>query len=235
MPAGAERMVEFPNDVPKPERRILRKKEWKQIAEPSGLPDEAQDDIERAINWYRILRKTTENRTKNRDEMRLVSDKLLWALKALQRMKNDQDVFWSVARGGAKSNLLTEDERNAWRHRLNALTDELELGLEWWNKSMSRVKGVTKGRKNLSADLYFLIRQLSFITNEYTGKLTSLSKKEHENSKLNHLAFLVSACEVAAETNFKESLIAEIARLVMDEDRQFPGVRHKSPVQSNPK
>jgi hypothetical protein len=213
-------MVEFPPDIPKPEHRILSEREWKPIAETSGLPDEARDEVERAIYWYRILRKTNENRTKTRDKVDDVSHKLLAALKALQRMKNDQDVFWAIVIGDAKRKPLNSHEREAWQHRLDGLAHELERGLDWWRKSKSRVEGVTQGRKNLSDDLYYLIRQLSFITNEHTGKMTSLSKTDRENSRLNHLKFLVFTCK-AANRNIKESLIKDVARLVIDEDKRF--------------
>jgi hypothetical protein len=217
----SERMVDFPHDVPKPKRRILSGPEWKKIAEPSGLPPEARDDVERAINWYRILRGTNENRTKNRDKVDDVSDKLAAALRALQRMQNDQDVFWAIVIGDAQRPLLTSPQRQAWQHRLNGLADELERGLEWWRKSRDRLAGVKRGRRNLSDDLYYLIRQLSFITVEYTGQMTSLSKKDRENSKLNHLKFLVLTCK-AADKNIKESLIRDVASgLVIDEDKQF--------------
>jgi hypothetical protein len=62
---------------------------------------------------------------------------------------------------------------------------------------------------------------MSFITVEYTGQMTSLSKKDRENSKLNHLKFLVLTCK-AADKNIKESLIRDVASgLVIDEDKQF--------------
>jgi hypothetical protein len=214
-------MVEFPHDIPKPDRPVIRDEEWRRIAESSGLPEEARDEVERAIYWYRLLRKSTENRRRNRENFDVLSDKLSAALKALQRMKNDQDAFWAIVIGDTKRKPLNSQERKAWQHRLNGLADELERGLDWWRKSKSRVEGVTQGRKNLSGDLYYLIRQLSFITREHTGKTTSLSKTDRENSNLNPLKFLVLTCK-AADRNIKESLIKDVASgLVIDEDKQF--------------
>jgi hypothetical protein len=153
-------MVEFPPGIPKPKRRLLSKEEWRRIAETGGLPNKARDEIERAIYWYRILRGTNENRTKKRDKVNDVSDKLAAALRALQRMQNDQDVFWAIVIGDAQRPLLTSPQRQAWQHRLNGLADELERGLDWWRDSRDRLAGVTSGRTNLSDDLYYLIRQL---------------------------------------------------------------------------
>jgi hypothetical protein len=213
-------MVEFPHDIPKPDRPVIRDEEWRRIAETSGLPEEARDEVELAIYWYRLLRKSTQNRRRNRENFAVLSDKLSAALKALQRMKKDQDAFWAIVIGNPKLRSLNSQERKAWQHRLNGLTDELERGLEWWRKSRDRL-AVKRGRRNLSGDLYYLIRQLSFITVEYTGRMTSLSKKDRENSKLNHLKFLVLTCK-AADKNIKEWLIRDVASgLVIDEDKQF--------------
>jgi hypothetical protein len=195
-------MVNFPHDIPAPAPPILSPNRWKRLSQLSGLPDNAKDDVERAINYFRLCRMAAEG-TKL-DKFERVAADLSRASKSLRDFKNDDDAFWTlvVSRSELEENV---EKRKALRRDLTALADKIESGLK--RVAFARPR---RGRRGLRADVYVLIRQLNFIAHEWTDTDLSYSTKRPFRE------FLIEVCK---EVGIKESMVRSVTEGIRREDR----------------
>jgi hypothetical protein len=204
-------MVEFPHDVPNPEPwSIIGRDRWRQLANLSGLPDEAHADVERAVHFYRISRKAQKDRLWKCDKFEKVKIALSRAREAICDFEGDTDAFWVLAfRSGLQDDV---DGRAEWSRAVRALRNKLGHGLDWWRTSTAPINKIEMGRPRLRDDVYVLIRKLAFITHEYAGNMTSYSTKGTYREFLK---------EVCVNEGIKESMIRSVAEEIRSEDKQF--------------
>jgi hypothetical protein len=188
----------------------LTDRQWAQIAQYSGLPDEARREIEKVVNHYRISQARRDAQTTPAElrtelgRLRKVSDALQAGLAEGFRSPDFYTAMvyprrppsgWTPGTGPVVDEVALQRVYSTWS-ALQRLSDWLVL-------AQARVPNRKKGATRQSEPAYIAAEFLDGLLEKYTGRNLTRSKKRDETSEY------VRAVLRIADPNLGHGTIAE--------------------------